>query len=85
MTLYSPFDIRTILVTDVAGTPEIFSLLSVLIVAFILSRWNFSNRINMSLFVLFGVFMSTYIGGLYALIIILVGISVFYTLSKLSR
>lgn len=83
--LHSPFDLEQILVTDVAGSLEIFSFLAILLVAFVMSRFNFPNKVSLSLFALFGVIMASYLSGIYVLIILLAGITTFYSLSKIGR
>ena len=83
--LHSPFDLEQILVVDLAGSAEIFSFIVVLIVSFMMAKFNLSNKIAMVLFVLFTVIMSAYLSGLYVLVIILGGVVTFYSLSKFGR
>ena len=85
MTLYEPLDLKNILMVDVAGGPEVFSFVAILIVAFLLSKFNFSNKVNLTLFALFAVIMATYIQGIYVLVIIIAGIVTYYAISKISK
>lgn len=85
MSLYSPLDLKNILIVDVAGTPEVFSFFSMLMVAFLLSKFSFPNRINLALFGLFGVLMATYMQGIYVLIILFAGLATYTGFSKFGR
>ena len=85
MSLISPFDLERIYVVDVAGTPEVFSFVAILILSFIMGRYNFGNKISLSLFALFFVIMAAYLQNLYVLVIIVAGLTVFYAVSKFGR
>ena len=85
MSLYSPLDLFHILVIDLAGTPEVFTFVAMLLVSFFLGRYNFPNKVNISLFVLFTVMMATYMAGIYVLVILLAGLATFYAVAKFSK
>lgn len=85
MALHSPLDLQQIFIVDVAGSMEIFSFLAMLVVAFVLSRFNFTGKTNLALFALFAVIMASYMSGIYVLIILIVGITSFYALSKVAK
>lgn len=85
MTLTSPLDLEQIFVVDLAGTPEIFSFLAVILVGWFIGKMKFDNTEALATFALFGVIMSIYLQGLYVIIILLVGMIVYYQLAKMSR
>lgn len=85
MALFQPFDFYSIFGIDVAGTPEIFSLLAILLMSVVFSKFNMTGKLALPLFALFGVIMSSYLGGIYVIIILVAGISTFYALSKVAK
>lgn len=82
--LYSPLDLKNILIVDLAGGLEIFSFLMVILFAFIAARFKFDNKISLSLFALFVVIMSSYLQGLFILVNIIGGLIVYYAVSKIT-
>jgi hypothetical protein len=85
MALTSPLDLKTHLITVVSGSQEIFTFLAMLVIAFAMSRFSLSNKVSLSLFALFGIIMAAYLQGIYVLIILIIGITTFYSLSKIGR
>lgn len=85
MALIPPFDLKQILMVDLAGTPEIFMFVSLVILAFIMGKYKFSNSESMALFVLFVLIMSSYLLNLYILVLIFVGLFVGYAISKVTK
>lgn len=85
MALHYPFDLKEIFVVDLAGNPEIFTFLSMLALSFLLGRFNFSNKINLSLFALFTVMMSIYMPKMFVLATLLAGVVTFWAATKWGR
>lgn len=85
MSLIAPFDLETIFVTVLAGTPLIFSFLAIILVAYLAAYFKMPNSVALFFLALFGVIMATYLEGLYILLILLVGLISFYSISKLIR
>ena len=85
MTLNSPFDLKSIFVVDLAGTPEIFSFVAIIVVGWVIGKFKFDNTEALVTFALFTVIMSAYLPALYVIVNLLVGIIVYYQLSKMSR
>ena len=83
MALHSPFDLEQILVIDLAGSADIFSFIAIIFAGVMMSKFSLPSKLSLPLFALFGIIMSSYIGGLYVLIIILTGIVTFYSISKI--
>lgn len=85
MTLISPLDLRQHLVVGVAGNPEVFSFLAILLISIVMGKYQLPNKVALAFYALFGVIMSSYIGGLYVVIILIGGIATFYSLTKIVR
>lgn len=85
MPLRSPLDLEYHLVTVLAGNPEIFCFVAILLISFLMSVFKLGNKLALVMFVIFAIIMSQYIGGIYVLVITLVGFVVFYSLSKMSK
>lgn len=85
MALTAPLDLKQHFITVLAGSAEIFTFVAIFIVAIFMSRFNFSNKVSLAMFALFGVIMATYLSGIYVLIILLIGIVTYYSLAKIVR
>lgn len=85
MALHSPLDLEQIFVVDLAGTPEIFSFLAIILIGSVIGKFKFDNTETLALFVLFGVIMSAYLPALYVIINLFVGIFVANAVSKITR
>jgi hypothetical protein len=81
--LISPFDLKTILINDVAGSVEIFSFLAVILISFLFAKFSLPGKIVLILYVLFTVIMAAYMGGLYVLFIIVSGLVTYWGVSKI--
>lgn len=85
MALHSPLDLERIFVVDFAGTPEIFTFVSIIIIGWIIGKFKFDNTETLALFALFGIIMASYLPAIYVLINLFVGIFVAYSISKMTR
>ena len=85
MTITQPLDLEKIFVVNLAGSQEIFTFVAMLMVGMACAYFKFSNRNAMILFALFTVMMATYLQGLYVIVILLAGMSTFYTLARLIK
>lgn len=85
MVLHNPLDLEQIFIVDLAGNPEIFSFISMILVAFAMSKFGLPSKLSLPLFALFGVIMGAYMSGIYVLIILFAGIATYYSLSKIGR
>ena len=85
MTLNSPLDLKQILLVDLAGSTEIFTFVSIILIGFVLAKLKFDNTEALASFALFTVIMSLYLPGLYVIVNLVVGIVVYYQLAKMSR
>lgn len=85
MVLNQPLDLVKVFIVDLAGTPEIFSFVAMILFAFIAAKFNFPNKITLALFALFTVIMSAYLSGLFIIVNIIIGLVVYYNLSKMGK
>lgn len=83
MTLTQPLDLQTHFITVLAGSPEIFSFVAMLVVAYGCAYFNLSNKMSLVMFAAFILIMATYLQGLYILLILIGGLVTFYSLRKL--
>lgn len=85
MALYSPLDIDTILLLDLAGSESIFIYICLFILAFAMGKFNLPTKIIFPIFALFSVIMATVSNSFFVLVIILIGMSVFYSIGRIGK
>jgi hypothetical protein len=83
MTVIDPFDFERIFVTILAGSPEIFAFLVILLVSGLGAYFRMDSKIMMIMYLLGGIIFSFYIGAIYILIMVIVGIVTFYSISRM--
>ena len=83
MTVIDPFDFERIFVSILAGSSDIFTFLFIIFISGLGAYFRMDDRIMMIMYLVFGIVMSTYIGAIYVLIILIVGIITFYSISKM--
>ena len=85
MTLNSPLDLEQILVVDLAGNPEVFSFVAIILYAFAAAKFNLPNKVSLTLFGLFTVIMAAYLQGLFVLVNLVTGLVIYYNFGKLAK
>lgn len=84
MTVIDPFDFERIFVVILAGSPAIFTTLAIVLVSGLAAYFKMDSRIMMVMYLLFAVVMTSYIGqAFYILIIIIIGLVTFYSLTRI--
>lgn len=83
MTVINPFDFERIFVVILAGSPDIFTFLFIVFISGLGAYFKMDSNIMMIMYLVFGIVMSTYIGAIYVLIILIVGILTFYSVGKM--
>ena len=83
MTVIDPFDFERIFVSILSGSPDIFTFLFIVLVSGLGAYFKMDDKIMMIMYLIFGIVMSTYIGAIYVLIILIVGIITFYSIGKM--
>jgi len=79
----SPLDLKTILVNTFAGSYAIFGFIAFIFIGGMAAYFRMPNIITLAMFVLFIIIMG--FEGLYALVILLVGLSTFWAISKIFK
>ena len=85
MSVEEPLEMYDLIVNTVAGNVEIFVFLAIAFISSISAKFNMPKEIFMLMLALFGILFSNYIGGLYLIILLLAGFSIFYSISKIFR
>jgi hypothetical protein len=85
MSLIEPFNLERILVVDLAGNPEVFSFVAIFLLSIVMGKYNFGNKIALSLFALFTIILSAWLQNIYVLVIIVTGLTTFYAVSKFAN
>lgn len=85
MALYSPLDLDNIFLIDLAGSASIFIYLALFILAFAMSKFNLPTKIVYPIFALFAIVTATVSNSFYVLVIILAGMSVFYSIGRIGK
>ena len=81
-----PLDLQCLFVNTLAGGLEIFIFLAFILIAGLAAYFKMPNSITLSMFGLFTVIMSVYVGfQLYVLAVFLVGITTFWGISKIIK
>lgn len=83
MTVINPMDLERIFVVILAGSPEIFTALLFIIISALSAYFKMDNKVVMVMYLISGIIMSVYIGAIYVLIILIVGIITFYSVSRM--
>lgn len=80
-----PLDLEQIFVNAFAGSLEVFIFVTFILIAALAARFRMPNLITLVMFSLFGIFLSAYISGVYAFIVIIAGIVVFYSIGRIIK
>ena len=85
MTYVNPLDFQTILVNYLSGSWIIFIGLALIFIAFTAAKLRMNNMMFIIMFALFGIIMAFWIQWLYALVIILVSLGIYFIIAKLIK
>jgi hypothetical protein len=83
MAVIDPFDFQRIFITILAGSPEIFTFIFIALISGLAGYFRMDTKVTMIMYLVFAIVMSTYIGAVYVLIILIVGIITFYSISRM--
>lgn len=83
MAVIDPFDFERIFVSIVAGSQDIFTFMFILLISGLGAYFKMDSKIMMIMYLIAGIVMSTYIGAIYVLIILISGIITFYSISRM--
>ena len=86
MTTYiQPLDLQTILVNTLSGSWIVFLFLALIGFSILAAKFRLNDKVFLMLIVLFGIFMAQPLGGLYALMIIILGLVIYYGIAKIVK
>lgn len=85
MAFINPLDLQELLVNTFAGSLTIFIFIMIIIIATLAARFKMPNIIALIMFGLFAVFLLNYSNGLFAFVIIITGIVMFYGIGKVIK
>jgi len=85
MVYIEPLDLKSIFVTNLAGSTNIFIFLAIIVIAALAGRFRMPNSIALIMLVLFSVFLAAYIPGIYFLMICIGGMVIFFGIGKITK
>jgi hypothetical protein len=85
MGIISPFDFERIFISILSGSQEIFIGIFILMISAVGAYFHMDGKVMMLIYVVFGIVFSFYIGALYTLIILIIGLITFFSLTKFGR
>ena len=84
-TFVEPLALQTIIVNMLAGSIEIFIAIAFIFMAGLAARFRMPNFVTLTMFATFGIVMSRFLGGLYILILLVMGMITFISIAKMFR
>jgi len=84
-TFHEPLEMRYWLVNTLSGSIEIFIFLSFIFITAMAAKFRMNSTITLISMVLFSVLMSNYFGGIYMLILIIIGMITFISISRVIK
>lgn len=85
MAFIQPLDLQTILISVFAGSVEIFIFLAFIFISGLAASFKMNGQHVLLMFALFGMFMAQFLGGIYALIVLIGGLFAFFSISRLVK
>ncbi len=82
---HQPLELRYWLVNTFSGSIEIFIFLSFIFITAMAAKFKMNGTLTMVFMVLFGTLMANYFGGIYMLILIIVGMITFISISRVIK
>jgi len=84
-TFHEPLEMRYWLVNTLSGSIEIFIFLSFIFISAMAAKFRMNSTITLVSMVLFSTLMSNYFGGIYMLMLIIVGMITFISISRVVK
>ncbi len=82
---HEPLELRYWLVNTFSGSIEIFVFLAFIFISAMAAKFKMNGTLTMLSMVLFGTLMANYFGGIYMLILIIVGMISFIAVTRLVK
>lgn len=85
MVYTEPLDLFEIFVVTFAGTPELFSFISAIVIAGMAAYFRMPDKIFLVMIGLFAVFTAGYFPAFYLIAVVLTGLLVFYSIARIVK
>lgn len=82
---HQPLELRYWLVNTFSGSIEIFIFLAFIFITSMAAKFKMNGTLTMTFIVLFGTLMANYFGGIYMLMLIIVGMISFISISRVIK
>lgn len=83
MAVIDPFDFSRIFISIVAGSEAVFIALFFIFISGLSAYFKFDSKVMLIMYVVAGVVMASFIQAIYVLIILIIGIVTFYSISRM--
>jgi len=81
-----PLDLKTLLVNTFSGSMEIFTFISIIVIAGLAAYFRMKNEVALLMILLFGIIMSVFIGqGYLVFLILIIGLVVYYLIGRIVK
>jgi hypothetical protein len=80
-----PLDLECLLVNNLAGSLEIFTMISFIVISIVAARFRMMNNTLMVIYALFAVIMSVYVSGVYFIVILIAGLVVAFGIGRIAK
>lgn len=84
-TYMNPFDLQNLFVSTFAGDWTVFIFIAVIVIAMGSGFFRMNDKIFAIMLVLFTIIMSPYMGGIYLIAMLLVGLISFYSIARIVK
>ena len=80
-----PLDLKSLLVTHLAGSSKIFAFLAIIVIATLAGRFRMNNTVTLIMTGLFAVLMVSFMPDIYFLALLIAGAAIFYGIGRLIK
>jgi len=81
----NPLDLQTIFVNVFAGSIDIFAFIAIIVIAIMAARFKMNNFMFFMMVGLFSVMMGMWISWLYAFMIVVLGLGIFFIIARIIK
>lgn len=81
----NPLDLQTLFINVFSGSYTVFAFISVVIIAAMAARFRMNNFMFFIMLGLFSVFMAAWISWLYAFMIVILGLGIFFIIGRIIK
>jgi len=86
MVFVAPLDFETIFINGLSGSVTVFIFICLIAIGFLAARFRMNNTVTLLMIALFGIIVAQYLSNnLYAFIIIIAGMAIFYAIGRIVK